>query len=187
MKLNSIRKGLDGKVRKFSPTKISSFTVYSLIFPWPESLFRVFIQWFFVSSFNFLSPAVFFLLVCLLGCTVYSAPPPPPPPQAPSFPTIPQQCTHEVLFWNRFRRTCPSSVKQTTKTIIGKRLIILNRFVHAAKQNNFRKLKLYDWSSLNAAVDAVWEKLISYKNHRFTVNKALFLSCFCTWIFFLCW
>ena len=26
-KLNSIRKGLDGKVRNFSPTKISSFTV----------------------------------------------------------------------------------------------------------------------------------------------------------------
>ena len=40
----------------------------------------------------------------------------------PSFPTIPQQC-HEVLFWNSFRQTCPSSVKQTTKTIIGNRLV----------------------------------------------------------------
>ena len=41
-----------------------------------------------------------------LGCTARCTQLPP------SFPTIPQQC-HVVLFWNSFRQTCPSSVKQT--------------------------------------------------------------------------
>ena len=56
-----------------------------------------------------------------LGCTTRCTQLPP------SFPTNPQQC-HEVLFWNSFRQTCPSSVKQTIVCLTDEGHVFLKLF-----------------------------------------------------------